>query len=164
MLVLGLSAFGVVAFHRVKAYDWQNIAGTKLPVTEKKVYFCRQAEYVDSSLVSVAADVTRALEMPKKDVHRMIGRWYRRYAKELAALRKPARALCAALRAKDRSFCSTDDIEVPFACCPLLPVSNLHRTAFLHTHTSVKTRQTILVVWLVLLSSCVCCFRPCVAQ
>ena len=38
-------------------------------------------------------------------------RLYRRYAHELKALQAPARTLCSSLRAADRSFCSTDDVE-----------------------------------------------------
>jgi len=37
--------------------------------------------------------------------------WYRKYALELDAIRGPARALCAALRSEDKSFCASDDLE-----------------------------------------------------
>ena len=40
-----------------------------------------------------------------------LARLYRRYTHELKALQAPARALCSSLRAADRSFCSTDDVE-----------------------------------------------------
>ena len=36
---------------------------------------------------------------------------YKRYRRELLALREPARHLCASLRAQAISFCSSDDIE-----------------------------------------------------
>lgn len=36
---------------------------------------------------------------------------YTKYAGELLVLRRPARSLCLALRAADRSFCASDDIE-----------------------------------------------------
>ena len=41
----------------------------------------------------------------------VLSRLYHKYATELARLRKPAQVLCAELRASDKSFCASDDIE-----------------------------------------------------
>jgi hypothetical protein len=40
-----------------------------------------------------------------------LSRLYGKYAGELDRLRAPARSLCATLRATDRSFCASDDVE-----------------------------------------------------
>ena len=51
------------------------------------------------------------LQMNSSALLELVSTLYRKYGAELHPLRQPARALCSALRAKDPTYCSTDDVE-----------------------------------------------------